>query len=741
MSRHAKITNPLIISDKLELLPKDSWSKNESFRQLVICKFKDTQEKQLTRLTDVLPELPSGIVFKDETGMGATTLELKSKRNSIIVEPIKITASSKAFEHKFLYVGSPTKYHPDKVEDEEILEYLENPKVKFKKIIVVADSLGRVIKAILMAKPYKQAIEQIKLGTDKINTLSGLSPEKKLTLIKKLDTLKDPKALKSSFDISALNGFFLLIDEIDSFQLDSSYRRSMEDCLDYYKKFQKDWRCMLSATDIRFSDPEFSEESITFIKYSKPSVRQIDIIVSGNKQLLGKSYDRIVETLNKFPKSKILVAFNSVQGCYNLAENLRINKKVKEEEIAILCSVQNKNKVNDYFIELDSDKLPRKINFITSAYFTGFDLRESFHLISISGNRSNIQALSERRLKQIAGRSRKGLKSETIIHDIVIEGTFRKDKKQEIASEIMPVLKDSKPDPTKEDLIIAATEQVLSMNCMNNHYKKNKILLEILEDVNDKFMKLLDEKQMRFVRKGLNRKLAISYLNIDAKLEYLRVRKQLYLSSDALTLQLKKEGHKVNIIEKYKATEIVESIFSYDDNDSRVRDIIEKLKEVKNIQELNEYSKNKDLTVIQKTIIQDFKKLYPYFESGHILDKMENSLIGKRDNRIYNSLILSAQIQTLPEGHIVVDRLKHYFETGKRYSSAQILKRMNLFLLETGNGKELKTETDSVKMLNKYCKTYRKQFKSGGPVYYHLRNYNPKGLICVKKRHTLEKNV
>ena len=115
MSRHAKITNPLIISDKLELLPKDSWSKNESFRQLVICKFKDTQEKQLTRLTDVLPELPSGIVFKDETGMGATTLELKSKRNSIIVEPIKITASSKAFEHKFLYVGSPTKYHPDKV--------------------------------------------------------------------------------------------------------------------------------------------------------------------------------------------------------------------------------------------------------------------------------------------------------------------------------------------------------------------------------------------------------------------------------------------------------------------------------------------------------------------------------------------------------------------------------------------------------------------------------------------------
>jgi len=41
--------------------------------------------------------LSHGLVHKEETGMGATTLELKANRNSIIVEPIKIKASSKPF--------------------------------------------------------------------------------------------------------------------------------------------------------------------------------------------------------------------------------------------------------------------------------------------------------------------------------------------------------------------------------------------------------------------------------------------------------------------------------------------------------------------------------------------------------------------------------------------------------------------------------------------------------------------
>ena len=43
--------------------------------------------------------LPNGIIEKSHTGMGATHMELTSHRNSIIVEPIKITAYSKVLQY------------------------------------------------------------------------------------------------------------------------------------------------------------------------------------------------------------------------------------------------------------------------------------------------------------------------------------------------------------------------------------------------------------------------------------------------------------------------------------------------------------------------------------------------------------------------------------------------------------------------------------------------------------------
>ena len=86
-----------------------------SFRHsILIKKYNPDSFNGITRLGDVLTALPHGLVYKEETGMGATTLEFQTPRNSIIVEPIKITASSKAFKHGALYIGSPTKYHPVK---------------------------------------------------------------------------------------------------------------------------------------------------------------------------------------------------------------------------------------------------------------------------------------------------------------------------------------------------------------------------------------------------------------------------------------------------------------------------------------------------------------------------------------------------------------------------------------------------------------------------------------------------
>ena len=51
-----------------------------------------TKKKSPVYLADVFLETLAGFIYKDETGMGATSLELTTGRNSIIVEPIKITA-------------------------------------------------------------------------------------------------------------------------------------------------------------------------------------------------------------------------------------------------------------------------------------------------------------------------------------------------------------------------------------------------------------------------------------------------------------------------------------------------------------------------------------------------------------------------------------------------------------------------------------------------------------------------
>ena len=194
--------------------------KIDSSEVITIRKNTRWRKQEPIRLSDVFNYIPHGIVHKEETGMGATYLELKAKRNSIIVEPIKITAYSKAKHHiGTLYVGSGTQEQKERTKISYINRYVENPDINQKKIIVVADSLNNVIKAI---------------------------------------------------GDNVFHQYFLLIDEVDSFQMDSTFRKSMELCLDIYKKFNPTNRCLLTSTLLDFSNPDLATESKTIIKYNIP---------------------------------------------------------------------------------------------------------------------------------------------------------------------------------------------------------------------------------------------------------------------------------------------------------------------------------------------------------------------------------------------------------------------------------------------------------------------------------------
>ena len=136
-----------------------------------------------------IDQLPFGIFNKNRTGVGATSLELRSERNSIIVCPTRALAYNKYRNHpdKYLYVGSPIGSLNTTTSNSSINEYMDminNKEKMFKKFLVVADSLHLVI-----------------------NYLKNRG-----------ENLED---------------YFLMIDEIDSLQSDSSFRPVAEDVIDY----------------------------------------------------------------------------------------------------------------------------------------------------------------------------------------------------------------------------------------------------------------------------------------------------------------------------------------------------------------------------------------------------------------------------------------------------------------------------------------------------------------------------
>ena len=616
-----------------------------------------------TKLSDVFNLIPHGIVQKDETGMGATTLEIEAPRNSIIVEPIKITASSKAHHHtkksgeEVLYVGSETKYHLKKADKKKIQEYANDKNIKHKKILVVADSLYKVLDAI------------------------------------------GPNVYKE---------YFLMIDEVDSFQMDSSFRSSMEDCIDYYKEFLDNNRCMLSATVIQLSDPDLANERITNISYDIQSPRDILVINSATNDIYGNVVDRIKEIQMKDPDNKIMVAFNSVTGVASIAEHLIQNGICNKGDIKILCSANSENKVPDIYAELDSEELPGKINFLTSAYFTGFDIKERYHLISVSGNKSKVHALSDKRLKQIAGRCREklGLLSETVIHDLIDP-------------------KSTDNFYSKDEIIEAAATQVKALKCMHDNYASVPLLQRIQVQVTKQLMKALDDIGNRFVKyRKKDKEPKISYLNVDSFFESTSTRQELYQDYDTLSDTLKSAGHKV-VTEKKRSSIVVDKVdLDTADKKQQVKEIMDFLRTNPQDSDILELLTTGRNTHLQKRIAGEYLKLRTFIEGDQLLDFFEEAAI-IRDNKKFENLIRSAYFTIMAPGSLYKSRMDKYFNTGKPLTRGEILKRLQLVYNELGIPGKLASETKAIRLLKTCYKISPIRKTASKEAMFMVKSYNP----------------
>ncbi len=320
-----------------------------------------------TYLSEVVTELPAGIINKTETGIGATTVELKAPRHSIIVEPLKVTASAKAKKHSAFYLGSPTIHHPEgnnsKIK-KALQAYLSDSTIVHKKFVVVADSLG------------------------KLKHLLG-------------DSFKD---------------YFLMIDEADRMQMDVNFRSLMAEVYRIYKAHDSSKRCMITATPVHYNDPDLKSEVYTKYKFDVPTRRKVSLMYASTPE--GCILDLIKHISTKYPEQKIVIAFNQVGLAYNLAQFLVDNGVATHDEVSIMCSEASKANAGEFYCQLETTKLPSRIVFKTAAYYNGFDIDERYHLVSYVQPNSVIHAHSIDTLKQIAGRCRDkaGLLSETIVY-------------------------------------------------------------------------------------------------------------------------------------------------------------------------------------------------------------------------------------------------------------------------------------------------------------------------------------
>lgn len=312
--------------------------------------------------------LPTGIIDKKYTGIGATHCEIVSKRNSIIVSPTRSLARSKYEEWvkkekdqgiSCFYLGGGF----GKIKDEDIKSSLSKNGIK--KVFAVANSFPRIVE----------------IGGDKV-----------------------------------YKEFALVVDEIDSFQVDSSYRSSLESTVDYFWKF--DNKAVITATLIDFSDKRFNpskdfplfQVEITDFKKRRLNLYSDEDPVLGLVNLINQ-----IQVENR--DEKIFVALNSMTQIKRVIKTLVKEELYDLQDFGILCSEKSEISIPQGVekIELNEGLLSRKINFATSAYFVGIDILEPVHLIACNSDRKHYSVLFPEKILQIIGRCRREVYSLNLI--------------------------------------------------------------------------------------------------------------------------------------------------------------------------------------------------------------------------------------------------------------------------------------------------------------------------------------
>lgn len=585
------------------------------------------------KLGDIIEILPYGIINKRITGIGATTLELKAKRNSIIVMPTKVLAYNKYCslqdkDNALLCIGSGYLDLVDPIDELIIHNYIKRTDTPFKKIIVVADSLDKLIKSIL-----------------------------------KVDT-------------NAYNHYFLMVDEIDTLQSSNRQRKRISNVIDYYFYFKVQKRALVSATINKFSHPLLKDEALTIFDYKEPERR--DIILNCTKSINKAVAERII-TIRKTSPEKIAIAYNSIS---NIQQTINLLPEELQKQCGVLCSDVSKAIVGQYYTLLDhEDKLKTQITFMTSSYFAGIDIQDKCHLISVSNVNKAFSILSLNAITQIWGRFRKGVLSDAIIYNIF------KIEDESVSKWLYPDIEKYrerllyKAQKVKETLnalssmTLSENEDVYDVNSLSSLFDRIKYL--IVENAREK---IYGGETYPLLRVNIHNKIEEAHFNIDDLYNKMNTNVKLYRSIEALFNVLDRNHNIQNeFIEISSITGVKEKIKEV--NQIRLEFVEERL--VKAQQEIISLHKDKSLTddrlnwLIREAETQYeaffYERVRLFYTYINIKELTDNLLtIGFGNKKSYRNLKNALLFWVLDKNHPFKNQVLKAFKKGQKYSSAEI---------------------------------------------------------------------
>jgi len=268
-------------------------------------------------LACVMPRIASNtIIKKNVTGIGATTLEIESLRNSIIILPNLPVILLKEIAHKDKHVLA---VHSERT-ILDIIDYISDTTIPFKKILTTPESFHKILEAMRNQK---------------------------------IDYRKD---------------YFLLFDECDKICKDIDFRRSISLPMDEFFKFEN--KAFISATALIPRDPRFDEQGFEMI-HIRPSykIAQDIKIFKTNSALDAFGY-----LINQDITEKYYFIFcNSLSIITHL-----INSNNLKEQSSVFCSESSAERLkkggfNHIGHKLDETKFS-KYNFLTSRFFSALDI-------------------------------------------------------------------------------------------------------------------------------------------------------------------------------------------------------------------------------------------------------------------------------------------------------------------------------------------------------------------------------